>query len=326
MTAPSPLYVHACAGIGPDGRLWSADAARSPRTCDAPPLALKPLIKELAIRIPRVASRFAELAVLGAHACLQRLPVPLDATSRLYLATGLGDVARTDALYYQVMPPSSEVASPAHFATSGNNMAGFFVAQHAGLRSRNLTFCADALSLEAALSRARSDLHDRATPAALVGSVDETTVPREFYVRRFALRDEQRIGEASGWFVLSPVAAGAIGEVLDVHLWPTSPGALDDSAVAAIAAHLHRRLGPARSAPSMLLAGCRLATEDAARIAENAQLHAAPDYLPGTGVFPTAVSLALIEALQSRTAATIVHANRDDAGRTGLVVLRSYCR
>lgn len=324
MTARSPLYVHACAGIGADGRLWRTDAAQPPRTSDAPPLALKPLIKELSIRIPRVASRFAELAVLGAHACLQRLPTPLDTTTRLYLASGLGDVARTDALYYQVMPPSSEIASPAHFATSGNNMAGFFVAQHAGLRSRNLTICADALSLEAALLRARSDLHHRATPAALVGSVDETTVPREFYVRRFALREAQCIGEASGWFVLSPVAAGAIGEVLDVHLWPTSRGTLDDPAIATIAEHLHHRLDGARSAPAMLLAGCRLAPEDAARIARNAQLHVAPDYLPRTGIFPTAVSLALIEALQSRTAATIVHVNRDDAGRTGLVVLRSY--
>lgn len=324
MTAPSPLYVHACAGIGADGRLWSADAPQPQRTCDAPPLALKPLLKEYAIRIPRVASRFAELAVLGANACLQRLPAPLNPATRLYLATGLGDVARTDALYYQVMPPSSEVASPAHFATSGNNMAGFFVAQHARLRSRNLTLCADALSLELALLRAHSDLHHGATQAALVGSVDETTIPREFYVRRFAMRNEQCIGEASGWFVLSSIADGAIGEVLDVHLWPTPAGALDDAAVATITDHVCRRLNAAGLGRAALLAGCRLETEDAARITRDSILHAAPDYLPRTGLFPTAVSLALIEALQSRTAATFVHINRDDAGRTGLIIVRSF--
>lgn len=319
----APLYIHACGGIGPDGRVWDGAAIRSVQLRDAAPAPLKPLLKDRAIRIPRVASRFAELAVLGAHACLQNVRAALPSDTRLYLATGLGDVARTDALYYQVMPPSGEVASPAHFATSGNNMAGFFVAQFAGLRARNLTVCADALSLERALLSARSDLQHGATQSALVGSVEETTVPREFYVRRFALHDDQCIGEASGWFVLNTAADDAIGELLDARIWPTPAGTLDAATmVPAIADYLRRWTAP--DATAILLAGCRLEATDAHRIAHHAKLATAPDYLSRTGVFPTAVTLAMIEALQSASARTCVHVNRDNAGRTGIIVLRVH--
>ncbi len=320
----SRIYIHACGGIGPDGRIWQGDPVSALQPADAAPIALKPLLKARAIAVPRVASRFAELASLGAHACLQRLPAPLDAATRLYLASGLGDVARTDALYYQVMPPRSEVASPAHFATSGNNMAGFFVAQYAGLRARNLTVCADALSLEQALLRACSDLRHLAAPCAFVGSVDETTVPREFYVRRFALREHEHIGEASSWFVLGTGSDGAIGELLDVQVWPTRAGPLDDASVTQVADRINDSV-PASTRPSAsLLAGCRLEPADAHRLAQRAGVTLAPDYLSRTGVFPTAISLAMIEGLNAPSATTIIHVNRDDAGRTGMVVLRAF--
>lgn len=319
----SRIFIHACGGIGPDGRIWQADATRSSHDRDAAPIALKPLIKASGIAIPRVASRFAELATLGAHTALQRLRQPLPTTTRLYLATGLGDVARTDALYYQVMPPSGEVASPAHFATSGNNMASFFVAQYAGLCSRNLTVCADALSLERALQNARSDLEHGTARSAFVGSVDETTVPREFYVRRFALRDDQCIGEASGWFALNTVADGAEGALLDVQIWSTPPGPLDDAAMSCIAQRLGRVI-PSQPAPATLLTGCRFDPDDARRLAALAQLSVAPEYLSRTGVFPTAACLAMIEAMQSESHGTFVHVNRDEAGRTGIIVLRSH--
>lgn len=318
------VYIHACGGIGPDGRIWQDDAVGTLQQADAAPIALKSLLKARSIVVPRVASRFAELAALGAHACLQRLHAPLDAATRLYLASGLGDVARTDALYYQVMPPRSEVASPAHFATSGNNMAGFFVAQYAGLRARNLTICADSLSLEQALLRACSDLRHLAAPCAFVGSVDETTVPREFYVRRFALREHEHIGEASGWFVLRTASEGAIGELLDVRVWPTRSGALEDASVMQIADRIIDAVPASSLQNATLLAGCRLASFDARRLAQRAGVTLAPDYLSRTGMFPTAISLAMIDVLNAPGATTIIHVNRDDAGRTGMVVLRAY--
>jgi hypothetical protein len=312
-------YIHAAGALGPSATPIVHGATGVALTHDAQPVALRTLAKEIIGQTPRLMSRFAELALLGSQLCLRELRVPLANDARVYLGTGLGDVARTDALYYQVMPPSSEMASPAHFATSGNNMAAFFVAQRAALASRNLTFSAEELSFETSLAFALVDLRAAATGCALVGGVDETTLPREFYVRRFPLATDALIGEGSAWLALSSRREHAIAEVLAATIFDTTAAAnmreWAQCTIQAVAPYASR---------ATILPGCRMEAEEIAALRAALPTSKIRPYLRLTGLYPTAAALAIVQTLQPGAASGVAaHINRDRFGKTGVIVVRS---
>jgi hypothetical protein len=296
---------------------------------DATPEPLRAMAGLAAPRMSRMASRFAQLAVLGASSCLRPLDSPASPGTRVYLGTGLGDVAATDALYYCVMPPMSEAPPPARFATSGNNMAAFFVSQYAQLNSRNLTLSHAELSFECALDLALSDLSTGAAEAALVGGVDETTLPREFYTRRFPVASDQLIGEGSGWLLLDPASAAAdavapaLGAITGVRLLPSpsSPGAASWATQVMDALN---GLAPARPGLT-LIAGCSTEAAEIAAVAARLPNCEHYGYLPHSGRFPTASALGIagLFAPRSPTARSCLHVNRDASGRTGLVAIEA---
>jgi hypothetical protein len=323
-------YVCAAGGTGAgaqDLREY-VSGRRAPLSADAAPVALRDSVGAVAPSVSRMASRFAQLAVLGAASCLRPLPRPLHSGTRVYLGTGLGDVAATDALYYCVMPPNSEAPPPARFATSGNNMAAFFVAKHAELTARNLTVSQAELSFEAALDLAVSDLSAGATDAALVGGVDETTVPREFYTRRYAVAPEQFIGEGSGWLLLRSTRAGAlpgpdaIGAISGVRLLPP-PRSLNTASWVnqVMAAQPDVGTYAEHGLRLTLLAGCGTDGADIAALAARLPESTQHSYLPYTGRFPTAAALGIAGLFlppESRAQACL-HVNRDASGRSALV-------
>lgn len=212
---------------------------------------------------------------------------------------------------------------PARFASSGNNMAAFFVARQAGLASRNMTVSLEELSFEQALRMACDDLAAGAMPAALVGAVDESTTPREFYVRRFPLAHDRAIGEGSAWVLLGADAAGAnggiepIGEILDVAV--CGPGTGENDRLAEIT-------GPLSYDPVVLLPGCRVDASDPPEPMRHP--YGRHRYLQFTGCFPTAVGLALAGTFQAAwsNTTTFVHWNRDAMGRYGALAWRVYAR
>ena len=328
-----------------DAGIVDVDAdRRQPLAADAKPIPLRKAVAAVAPQVSRMASRFSQLAALGAADCLRRvrraddgeLRSELAPDTRIYLATGLGDIAHTDALYFGVMPPKSEMPPPARFATSGNNMAAFFVAQHACLASRNLTVSQAELSFESALELALSDLEAGAMSAALVGSVDETTLPRECYTRRFNVRADQMIGEGSGWLLLDTDRArdgvGALGAIIDARVLP-SRGTRD-------APRLVDQLGPLigriaagpTSGSIVLLAGTGIAIDEALALQRETEARVPgivhEDYLRWTGRFPTAVAVVmaamLVSGAQQSEKRTCVHVNRDPQGHTGLVAFEIY--
>lgn len=321
----------------------SAGAGRGrPLAADAKPIALRKAVAQVAPEVSRMASRFSQLAALGAADCLRRLhgadaghvgpsQPALAPDTRIYLATGLGDIAHTDALYFGVMSPKSEMPPPARFATSGNNMAAFFVAQHAGLASRNLTVSQAELSFESALELALSDLAAGAMSAALVGSADETTLPREFYTRRFDVGADQMIGEGSGWLLLDTAprrdSGAAVGAIIDARVLP-SRGTRDAARLVDQVWPLIARIVCApMSSPIVLLAGTGIPADEMIELQREADARAAgivsEDYLRWTGRFPTAVAVVMAAMLSSGAQhgqkRTCVHLNRDPQGRTGLV-------
>lgn len=317
-------FIHAAAGLGahatPVATLFSG-LSRSPvLSADAPPVSLRPLARSLDITLPRLVSRFGELAAIGARLCANQLAAPLPSACSVYLASGLGDVARSDALYYQVVPPRSEMPSPARFATSGNNMAAFFVAQQLQLVSRNLTVSQHDLSFENTLQLALDDLAAGATHHVLAGGVDETTAPREYYVRRYPLAEHHAIGEGSAWLVLASDSSRALGEMVGASCVPAcNEGWAEQTAV-----RMRQCFGD--SADITLLPGLRMTH------AQMAALHALfPEMQMGqpagwAGCYPTAVALTMVGTFAEtpRAQKTFAHINQDAQGRTGILVWRVY--
>jgi hypothetical protein len=342
--ASSPVYIRAAGGVvaAASGMVDSAGFGEAPLCVDAQPAALRAQVAQVAPQVSRMASRFSQLAVLGAADCLRRLEAmqqsDLDADTRIYLATGLGDVAHTDALYYGVMPPRSEMPPPARFATSGNNMAAFFVARHAGLTSRNLTLSQAELSLECALELALSDFAAGATRSALLGGVDETTLPREFYTRRFHVGMDQAIGEGSGWLLLDAVpehdGVRALGAILGASVMP-SPTTPDSNNLIDQARRASRTFAVDKLPTPRLvvLPGTGIAADEL--MALHRELGATGpawkchDYLGWSGRFPTAAALGIAAMFgpiieHGRERLACLHVNRDPSGRTGVIAFEVY--
>lgn len=314
MSGARRIFIQAAGGIGPsaDLNLDYFGHAASPLHGDAAPVSLRSLIKPLALPNLRVASRFSELAVIGAARCLQHVAdLPrLSTAARVYLGTGLGEIVRTDALYAQVMPPSAEMASPLQFVSSGNNMAAFFVAQCAGLQSRNFTVSQGDLSFEAALSLAVGDLNAGACAEAIVGGVDECTTPRTMYWQRLALDPTQPVGEGSGWLRLAITGENAIGELLGVYT-------IAEDALAKATQNYRADL---------LLRGGRVDPEHAAHLAVQCSATELCEYTRYIGPYPTAAALGVAALFTHRhdRALTALHANLDGDGRAGLIALRVF--
>jgi hypothetical protein len=354
--ASPPVYIRAAGGVvaAASGMVDAAGFGEAPLGVDATPVALRAQVAQVAPQVSRMASRFSQLAVLGAADCLRRMKHQvkseldseleteagnaLDTDTRIYLATGLGDVAHTDALYYGVMPPRSEMPPPARFATSGNNMAAFFVAQHAGLASRNLTLSQAELSLECALELALSDFAAGAMRSALLGGVDETTLPREYYTRRFDVGADQAIGEGSGWLVLDamPEHGGvrAVGTILGACVMPPpttpDPNSLIDQVRRASEAFAMEAL---RTPHLVVLPGTGIAAGQlpALQRALGARrpTWTCHDYLAWSGRFPTAAAVGIAAMFgpiveQRSDGLTCLHVNRDTSGRIGMIAFEVY--
>jgi hypothetical protein len=351
MSAPcisSPVYVRAAGGVVATaaGMVDATGFASSPLCADATPVALRVQLAQVAPQVSRMASRFAQLAALGGADCLRRLvgapegalENKLDAGTRIYLATGLGDVAHTDALYFGVMPPRSEMPPPARFATSGNNMAAFFVAQHAGLTSRNLTLSQAELSLECVLELALSDFAAGATRSALLGGVDETTLPREFYTRRFHVGLDQMIGEGSGWLVLDALpehnGVRAWGAILGAWVMP-APTTPDPSKLIDQVRWASRVFGAdaLRTSRIVVLPGTGIAADEMMALQRELGAHGSTstwhNYLAWSGHFPTAAAVGIVAmfgSVMKRGYETLacLHVNRDPGGRTGVIAFAVY--
>jgi hypothetical protein len=338
-TARMPIHLLAAGGVAAGARPLREVAASPPRTldADAQPVPLRVLTAEAAPEVSRMASRFSQLAALGVADCLRGFGEPLPAETRVYLATGLGDVAHTDALYYGVMPPQCEMPPPARFAASGNNMAALFVAQHAGLRSRNLTLAQAELSFECALEVALSDLAEGATRTALVGGVDETTLPREFYTRRFHVGPDQAIGEGSAWLVLDNSALDEsrprLGTLLGARVMTAPAGRQPVAWIDRTREAVEQfAVGFDHSIRLSIAGGTRVnaAERDALVGALRPRWPdcAGVDYLQWSGRFPTAAALLVaafvcggIRPMPARR--LFAHVNRDSAGRMGLIVFEA---
>lgn len=308
------VYIHGAGALGPQGD--HAAGQRRALAEDPPPLALRELARAVLGQTLRQGSHFIELAAVGARLCLNRLVHQPPADTAVYLGTSLGEVRKTRAVFEQLVPPGPGMISPFDFINAANNMAAFYVARLAGFEARNLTVSREGLSFEWALRLAFDDLRHGAVTRALAGGADESFHPRENHVRYFPLRDDQRMGQGSGWVYLSVEAAEVRGELL----WIEELAAGEDEWLRAAADLLAARIG-AESAH--LLPGYRVSPDEAAVLTQRLANTRVENYLDYCGCFPTAAAFGIARAFE-RAPGLYVHVNRGEDDRVMLVGLRVW--
>jgi hypothetical protein len=305
-----PVFIHAAAALGPRGD--TAKAERRTLHGDPPPLELKALVKTVVGVSLRQASHLVELAAIGSQLCIKRLPCPLPEDSAVYLGTGLAEVRKNEAVFRQVMPPGPGLASPFDFINAANNMAAFYVAKLANLRARNLTVSQEEHSFEWALHLAAADLRAGEIRQALVGGVDENSLSREGHLRRIALRDDQPMGEGSGWLVLSVDAEQARGELLEVKRVTRD---------ADVAQALRAWQRPNESLT--LLPGLRIEPSEVRHLVQALPGLHVQDYLGLCGGFHTAAAFGMAALFDAPVAPGLfVHLNRDASGHAMFCAVR----
>jgi len=283
---------------------------------DPPPLELKELVKTVVGVSLRQASHLVELAAIGSQLCLKRLPVPAAENSAVYLGTGLAEVRKNEAVFRQVMPPGPGLASPFDFINAANNMAAFYVAKLGNFCARNLTITQEDFSFEWALHLAAADLRTGEYRQALVGGVDENSLTRIGHLRRIALRDDQPMGEGSGWLYLSVAAEQARGELIDtMHLTRDR----DLAEVLHVALQGWRR----PDEPFTLLPGLRIEPAEIQRLTQAMPDLRVQDYLGMCGGFHSAAAFGLAALFDPPvTPGLFVHLNRDASGHAMICAVR----
>jgi len=307
-----PVYIHAAAALGPHGDITRAE--RRTLHGDPPPLELKELVKTVVGVSLRQASHLVELAAIGSQLCIKRLACPVPENTAVYLGTGLAEVRKNDAVFRQVMPPGPGLASPFDFINAANNMAAFYVAKLGNLRARNLTVTQEEHSFEWALHLAAADLRAGAYRQVLVGGVDENSQPRVSHLRRIALRDDQPMGEGSGWLYLSVTTEHACGELIEVKR-----AARDMDTAQAL------RAWQQPGEPLTLLPGLRIEPAEIQHLAQALPDLRVQDYLGFCGSFHSAAAFGIAALFDPPvTPGLFVHLNRDASGHAMFCAVRVF--
>jgi hypothetical protein len=168
---------------------------------------LKPLCKESYRRI----DRFIQLSLLGSGLCAQRRPLSPDCG--LYISTGIGPVGNNiivqETLFKQRLLPK-----PFHFVNTLGSSAGYYVCKNLGFTGQSLFISRRGAALEDALACAMVDLELGIVTQALVGAVEESTLPLSDHRQRLELPPGTPVAEGSHWLLLEQGAIhGRIGSI-----------------------------------------------------------------------------------------------------------------
>lgn len=159
-------------------------------------------------RVRRV-DRYIELCLLGALNCVAGRRLPTD--TAVYLATRSGAVdtsaEATKSIVQLQQPPK-----PLHFVNTLGNTACFYLTQNLNIHGQALVVSQEHLSFEAALFQACIDIKLGVVQTALVGGIDEVTLPITQHAKRLGAPDAERLLEGSHWLLLSnDTASGTAG-------------------------------------------------------------------------------------------------------------------
>ena len=150
-------------------------------------------------RIRRV-DRFIELCLLGALRCVGERQLP--ASTATYLASRCGAVHTPSQAMASIFQ-HHQLPKPLHFVNTLGNTASFYLTQGLGISGQTLVVAQESLSFEAALFQAVLDIQAGVVSTALVGGIDEVTLPVAQHARRLDAPQAEKLLEGSHWLLLS---------------------------------------------------------------------------------------------------------------------------
>lgn len=160
---------------------------------------LAPSLKRVCRERPRRVDRFIELALLGSGLCVQGRELKPDCG--LYLGSGFGPLGSNVAVQEQLLR-DRECPKPFDFMNILGASAGFHVARNLGLAGPNLFISRRGASFEAVIATAQADLQSGTVSQALVGVVEELTLPLDQHRQRQQLPSDTAVAEGSHWLLL----------------------------------------------------------------------------------------------------------------------------
>lgn len=160
---------------------------------------LAPALKQVCRERPRRVDRFIELALLGSGRCVAGRTLKPDCG--LYLGSGFGPMGTNVAVQEQLFR-DRECPKPFDFMNLLGASAGFHVAKNLGLKGPNLFISRRGASLEAAFAAAQVDMRLGIVSQALLGVVEEVTLPLAQHRQRLGLPADAPTAESSLWLLL----------------------------------------------------------------------------------------------------------------------------
>lgn len=147
----------------------------------------------------RRVDRFIQLALIGSGRCVAGQALRPDCG--IYLSSGFGPIGSNVATQQQMLR-DREIPKPYNFVNTLGVSAGFHVAKNLGLTGQNFFISRRRASLEAAMEVALLDLELGVVSQALVGVVEEVTLPLDEHRRRRGLPADTLVAEGSHWLLL----------------------------------------------------------------------------------------------------------------------------
>ena len=215
-------------------RVTSVAHLLNPLQDGAPLLSLDADLKQVCREPFRRVDRFIQLALVGTGRCVAGRM--LEPGCGLYLGSGLGPMGNNIDTQQQLIRDRL-IPKPFNFINTLGNSAGYYIAKNLGLSGQNLFISRRGASFQAVLDAALVDMECGAVRQALVGVVEEATLPLAQHRRRQGLATDTPVAEGSHWLLLEKDAATGHrlehGHAADHEVIAPKPTPFHDSIAAA---------------------------------------------------------------------------------------------
>ena len=268
---------------------------------------LKEEIKRYTQENFRRVNRFILLSLLGALQCVHQQP--LEAATAVYLTTEDGNLGETADVLDEIYT-SRSLPRPFGFINTMSNTAAFHLARNLGIRGRNITVSSQHLSFERGLELLKADFAGGAERSALIGGVDESSLPR--MNREEPAGRGWRTVDGSGWFYVKSEKEGACGAFTEIMSFRDGPSCMR---------WIRER---ERSTVEVVSFGALIGDDEATALRETLRPAAEFDYLRDYGYSGSATACGVSLFVGLFQAKTLLHINRDQRGNYAVIELERY--
>ncbi len=255
----------------------------------------------------RRVNRFVLLALLGARQCIHQHTLETD--TAVFLTTEHGYLRETAEALDEIFAARS-LPKPFSFINTLSNTAAFYLAQHLGIRGRNITVSSQHLSFERGLELLNVDFALGAETSALIGGVDEALPSRT------ALHEQTDRGwrtiDGSAWLHVKPVKEGACGAFTGIRSFRDGQSCMD-----------WIREGK-RTPADVVSFGALIGSDEAAAWREALRPAAEFDYLRDYGYSGSATACGISMFVQLFPGRTLLHLTRNQRGHYAVIELDRY--